>query len=151
MRHWLVKTEPSVFSIDDLKKVRVTHWDGVRNYQARNFLKSMKKGDLVLIYHSNNEPIGVVGMAEVIKEAYPDPTQFDKKSEYFDPTSSKENPRWLCPDLKFIEKFKRIVTLGELRADLKLKELILLKRGSRLSVTPMTAEEFRRIVKLANG
>jgi len=151
VKHWLVKTEPSVFSIDDLKKVKITLWDGVRNYQARNFLKSMKKGDLVLIYHSNDQPVGVAGMAEVFKEAYPDPTQFDKKSEYFDPASTKENPRWACPDLKYVDKFKRIVALQELREDPKLTNLILLKRGSRLSVTPVAADEFRRIVKLANG
>lgn len=151
MKHWLVKTESSVFSIDDLKKVKITLWDGVRNYQARNFLKSMKKGDLVLIYHSNDQPVGVAGMAEVHKESYPDPTQFDKKSEFYDATSSKENPRWECPDLKYVDKFKRIVTLQELRNDPKLKNLILLKRGSRLSVTPVAADEFRRIVKLANG
>lgn len=151
MKHWLIKSEPSVFSIDDLKKNKLTAWDGVRNYQARNFLKSMKKGDLLLIYHSNEQPVGVAGMAEIAKEAYPDPSQFDKKSDYYDAASTEENPRWECPDVKFVEKFKRIVTLQELRSDPKLSGLMLLKKGSRLSVTPVAPDEFRRIVKLANG
>lgn len=151
MKYWLVKSEPSVFSIDDLKKIKVTAWDGVRNYQARNFLKAMKRGDLLLIYHSNEQPVGVAGMAEIVKEAYPDPSQFDKKSEYYDAAATKENPRWVCPDVKFVEKFKRIVTLQELRSDPKLSGLMLLKKGSRLSVIPVAPDEFRRIVKLANG
>lgn len=151
MKYWLVKSEPSVFSIDDLKKIKVTAWDGVRNYQARNFLKAMKRGDLLLIYHSNEQPVGVAGMAEIVKEAYPDPSQFDKKSEYYDASATEENPRWVCPDVKFVEKFKRIVTLQELRSDPKLSGLMLLKKGSRLSVIPVAPDEFRRIVKLANG
>jgi predicted RNA-binding protein with PUA-like domain len=151
VKYWLVKSEPSVFSIDDLKKIKVTAWDGVRNYQARNFLKAMKRGDLLLIYHSNEQPVGVAGMAEIVKEAYPDPSQFDKKSEYYDAAATKENPRWVCPDVKFVEKFKRIVTLQELRSDPKLSGLMLLKKGSRLSVIPVAPDEFRRIVKLANG
>jgi predicted RNA-binding protein with PUA-like domain len=104
-----------------------------------------------IIYHSNEQPVGVAGMAEIVKEAYPDPSQFDKKSEYYDATATKENPRWVCPDVKFVEKFKRIVTLQELRSDPKLSGLMLLKKGSRLSVIPVAPDEFRRIVKLANG
>jgi len=96
MNYWLVKSEPYVFSIQDLKKDKVTYWDGVRNYQARNFLKEMKKGDTVLYYHSNEDPIGVAGVATIHKEAYPDPSQFDKRNKYFDPKATKENPRWFC-------------------------------------------------------
>lgn len=148
MSFWLVKTEPDVYSIDDLKRDKVTHWHGVRNYQARNFLRAMKKGEEVLVYHSNAEPPGIVGIATVAREAYPDPSQFEKKSEYFDPKASKENPRWFCPELKFKRKFKQIIPLDELRKIPALKGMVLLQRGSRLSVQPVSEKEWAVIVEL---
>ena len=141
-KYWLVKSEPTTYSIDSLKSDKKTLWDGVRNYQARNFLKEMKKGDLVLFYHSVTEPIGVSGVAKVSKEAVPDPTQFDKKSDYYDPDSKKDAPRWFCPELSFEKKFAKIVDRPSLVKDKKLSSMMLMQKGSRLSVTPVTKEEF---------
>ena len=149
MAYWLAKSEPDVYSIDDLKKDKVAEWDGVRNYQARNFLKEMEVGDEVLFYHSNAKPSGVAGVAKVAKKAYPDPTQFDKKSKYFDPKASKENPRWFCPDVKFVKKFKDVVSLDDLREQKSLNEMLVLKKGSRLSVQPVTKKEFETVLKIA--
>ena len=148
MRYWLVKTEPSVYSIDDLAKDGATDWTGVRNYQARNFLVEMRAGDKVLVYHSNAEPPGVAGVAEVSEEAKPDKTQFDRKGEYFDEKATVSKPRWFCPELQFVSKLKRLVPLEQLRAQPALSGMALLQKGSRLSVTPVTADEFQRIVKL---
>lgn len=149
MNYWLMKSEPDVFSIDDLAKRRVEPWTGVRNYQARNFMKEMKLGDQVLFYHSSAEHIGVAGLMSVAREAYPDPTQFDKKSEYFDPKSTKDKPRWEMVDVQFVEKFKALVTLDQLRGEPKLTGLILLQKGTRLSVIPVSAEHFKLILKLS--
>lgn len=149
MAFWLVKTEPDVYSIDDLARDQATGWNGVRNYQARNYLKAMQDGDLVLVYHSMSEPSGVAGVARVQRTAYADPTQFDKKSEFFDPAAKKDEPRWFCPDLAFVEKFSRFVPVGELRAVTKLKDMVLLQRGSRLSVQPVTKLQFDSVCKLA--
>jgi predicted RNA-binding protein with PUA-like domain len=150
MATWLVKTEPDVYSIDDLARDKVTDWTCVRNYQARNFLKAMAVGDEVLIYHSNAEPSGVVGIARVCAVASPDPTQFDKKSEYFDPKATKEAPRWFCPDLKFVRKLSRLIALDELRSCTTLAGLALLQKGSRLSVLPVSEKHFDTIVELAS-
>lgn len=150
MAYWLVKTEPSVYSIEDLARDKVTQWDGVRNYQARNFLREMQVGEQVLIYHSNEDPIGVAGLAIVNKKSYPDPTQFERLSEYYDLKSTKENPRWFGPDLKFCKKFKNVVELSVLREHSQLKDMILLQRGSRLSVLPLKNGEFKHILKLAD-
>ena len=150
MATWLVKTEPDVFSIDDFLRVKVTDWTGVRNYQARNFLMEMKDGDEVLIYHSNAEPSGVVGVAKVAAKASPDKTQFDPKSEYFEPKATKLAPRWFCPDLKFVRKFPRQVPLEELRKTKALDGLALLQKGSRLSVIPVSRKHFDTIVKMAS-
>jgi predicted RNA-binding protein with PUA-like domain len=150
MATWLVKTEPDVFSIDDFARVKVTDWTGVRNYQARNFLMSMEEGDTVLIYHSNAEPPGVVGLGTVHSKAYPDTTQFDPSSEYFDGKASKAKPRWFCPDLKFVRKFARQIPLNELRRTKALEGLTLLQKGSRLSVIPVSDEHFDTIVKMAS-
>ena len=150
MATWLVKTEPDVYSIDDLARDKVTDWTCVRNYQARNFLKAMARGDEVLIYHSNAEPSGVVGIARVCQVASPDPTQFDKKSEYFDPKATKDAPRWFCPDLKFVRKLSRLIALDELRNCTSLAGLVLLQRGSRLSVVPVSEKHFDIIVELAS-
>ncbi len=149
MAFWLVKTEPHVYSIEDLRRDKVTAWTGVRNYQARNFLREMAVGDLVLIYHSNAEPPGVVGIARVNNAAKPDPTQFDQKSDYFDSAASLEKPRWFCPDLVFSAKFIEIVSLESLRVQAGLEGLALLQRGSRLSVLPITAKHFQIILKMA--
>lgn len=150
MKYWLVKSEPEVYSIEDLRKEKKTAWTDIRNYQARNYLKEMSLGDLVLFYHSNAEPPGVAGIAKVCKLAYPDPTQFDPKSDYFEPKVSQEAPRWFSPDLQFVEKFRRLISLEELRGQASLSKLPLLQRGSRLSVHPVTQREFECIVALAN-
>lgn len=150
MNFWLMKSEPSVYSIDDLEKEKTTFWDGVRNYQARNFMRDqMKKGDQVLFYHSNTEPPGVVGIAEVAKEGYPDPTQFDKKSKYFDAKSKKEKPTWILVDIKFVKKFKEILSLESLKKVKGLEEMLLLKKGQRLSVQPVSAKEWKVVTGLS--
>jgi len=150
MRHWLIKSEPDVFGIDDLKKVKQEPWSGVRNYQARNSMwKDMKPGDLALFYHSNAKPIGIAGVAKVAGDAYPDPTQFDKKSEYFDEKSKAENPRWWLRDFEFISKFKEVLTLEAIKADPVLSEMVICQKGTRLSITPVEAVHFKRAVKLA--
>lgn len=150
MAYWLVKTEPTTYSIDDLKRDKKTHWHGVRNYQARNFLQKMEVGDTVLFYHSVVEPVGVVGIATVVKRAYPDPSQFEKKSEYFDPAARPDKPRWFCPDLGFKRKFAGTVSLKSLRELPGLSKMVLLQKGSRLSVQPVTEKEFEIIMKEAD-
>jgi predicted RNA-binding protein with PUA-like domain len=150
MAFWLVKTEPHVYSIDDLRRDTVTAWTGVRNYQARNFLKQMEVGDLVLVYHSNAEPPGVVGIARVKHVAKPDPTQFDRASEYFDPAASPDKPRWFCPDLAFSAKLSSMVSLEALRGKTSLSGLPLLQRGSRLSVLPVTEKHFEIIQSMGS-
>lgn len=149
MKHWLVKTEPDVYSIDDLKRDQKTEWTGVRNYQARNFLQEMRVGDMVLVYHSNAEPSGVVGVGKVARLAEPDPTQFDKSSEYFEPKATKETPRWFCPQIAFVKKLQVMVSLGDLRDTKALDGLLLLQRGSRLSVIPVSEKHFKKIVEMA--
>ena len=145
MDYWLMKSEPSCYSIDDLKRDRIGMWDDVRNYQARNFMRAMKKGDGALFYHSSCTVIGVVGMAQVAKEGYPDPTQFDEKSYKFDPKSTRENPRWTSVDLKFVTKFKQPVTLAQLKDDPAFSEMLVIRRGMRLSVQPVAKKHFERI------
>jgi len=147
MKYWLMKSEPDVYSINMLEKDQVTYWDGVRNYQARNNMKTMKVNDLVLFYHSNAKPKGIAGIAKVIKEAYPDFTAFDKKNKYFDPKSKTENPTWYMVDIQFIKKFKKVITLEEIKNNNKLNDMVLLK-NSRLSVQPVTKDEFEKILEL---
>lgn len=149
MAYWLVKSEPDVYSIDDFKRDRVTTWDKVRNYQARNFLRNMQVREEVLFYHSSTDPSGVSGLARVKKLAYADPSQFDKAGDYFDSKATPKEPRWFCPDIEFVRKFKKLITLDELRAESKLKNMLLLKRGSRLSVQPVSQAEFEKIMELA--
>lgn len=152
MNYWLVKTEPESFSIQDLaaSPQQTTFWHGVRNYQARNTLRDlMKLGDQVLVYHSNAEPSCVVGMATVVREGYPDFTAWDAKSEYFDAASSPENPRWFMVDLKLEQIFPQPLALDFLREQPALKEMELLRKGSRLSVQPVRKAEFATIMKLA--
>ena len=152
-KFWLVKTEPDSFSIDDLAaaKDRTTCWDGVRNYQARNSLREMKVGQRVLVYHSGGEAPAVVGTARVVREAYPDHTSWNKKDPHYDPKSTPENPRWFMVDLQFDEKFKRPLPLDELRGVAALAKMELLRRGSRLSVQPVSKAEFDTILKLAKA
>jgi predicted RNA-binding protein with PUA-like domain len=153
MSYWLVKSEPDVFSIDDLAAApkRMTHWDGVRNYQARNFMRDqMKRGDRVFFYHSNSAEPGIVGIAEVVREGYPDHTAFDARDPHYDPDSDPENPRWYMVDLRFERKLGRLISLRELKgyADGELDGLALLKRGNRLSVLPVTEKQWRFILSL---
>jgi predicted RNA-binding protein with PUA-like domain len=152
MNHWLIKSEPDVFSIRDLATVkrRTTHWEGVRNYQARNFLRAMRLGDRALFYHSNATPSAVAGVVEIVREAYPDPTAWNPKSDYHDPKASPENPIWSMVDVKLVEIFPREIPLDELRTVTALDGMELLRRGSRLSVQPVTAAQFRIVEKLGH-
>ena len=150
MQHWLIKSEPDVFSIDDLARVKREPWTGVRNYQARNFMwKDMQPGHLALFYHSNATPPGIVGVARVAGAPYPDETQFDLQSEYHDPKASREKPRWWLVDFEFVGKFPQILPLEALKADASLSEMTVCQRGTRLSITPVDASHFKRACKLA--
>jgi predicted RNA-binding protein with PUA-like domain len=149
--YWLMKTEPDVYSIDDLVKKGRGSWDGVRNYQARNHMRGMKVGDLVLFYHSSTEPPGVAGIARVSGEAYPDPTQFDPKDDHYDPKSIPSAPRWDMVDVEPVEKLPRYVPLEALKSDAALAGMLVAKRGMRLSVQPVTREHFRRVLALGRA
>jgi predicted RNA-binding protein with PUA-like domain len=149
-RHWLMKSEPSVFSIDDLGKApkKTTFWDGIRNFQARNLLRDeIKRGDGVLFYHSSADPPGVVGTALVVGEAAPDPSQFDRKSDKYDAAAKADDPRWFGVDIKLDQVFPRMVTLEEIRATPALAKMVLVQR-SRLSVQPVTESEWKTILRL---
>ncbi len=151
MRHWLIKSEPDVFSIHDLARVGREPWNGVRNYQARNFMwRDMQPGDLALFYHSNVHPPGIVGIARVAGPATPDLTQFDPTSEYYDPKAVRANPRWWLVDFEHVATFPQMLTLDELKADPELAGLLVCQRGSRLSVTPVEAAHFARACQLGN-
>lgn len=152
-RHWLFKSEPDVYSIDDLQRDGVTAWEGVRNYQARNFLRDdCAVGDLVLFYHSSTDPAGVAGVAKIVKAGYPDATALKKKDPHYDPKASKAdggNP-WVTVDLTFVQKFPRFVTLEALKAEPRLKDLLVIKRGQRLSIQPVSDADFQVIVKMGH-
>jgi len=151
-QYWLVKSEPDSFSFDDLlaSPNRTTRWDGVRNYQARNFMRDgMKLGDLVFFYHSSTDPAAIVGIAEVARESYPDPTAFDRKDSHFDPKSKQDAPTWMTVDLGAREALPRPITLAELRGVKGLEKMVLLQKGSRLSVQPVTEKEFEIVRRLA--
>lgn len=151
MRYWLMKSEPDVFSIDDLKAKKRSFWDGVRNYQARNFMMNdMTVGDMVLFYHSNAEPPGIAGLARVCETAKPDPSSWDKKSEYFDPKSTAQNPRWHAVTVEFVKKFDRIYTLDDIRKNKALQTMLVIKKGQRLSIQPVTKAEYDVVVQLQN-
>ena len=153
VNYWLLKTEPSTYSIDDLaaESKQTTCWDGVRNYQARNFMRDkMKVGDRVLIYHSNAKPPAVVGVARVVRQAYPDHTSWDPDDAHYDPKSSPENPRWMMVDIQLEFRFDEPIPLDQLRERKSLAEMELLRKGSRLSVQPVRKREFDTILKLAN-
>jgi predicted RNA-binding protein with PUA-like domain len=152
MQYWLMKSEPDTYGIDDLIKKSPAMWEGCRNWVVRNFMKDdMKIGDMAFFYHSSCVPPGVVGTMVVVSEAYADPTQFDPNSDYYDPKSKPEKPRWLVVDVKFVEKFPRMVTLAELREKEGLEQMLVNRRGQRLSVMPVTAEEWDIVCKMARG
>lgn len=151
-RYWLMKSEPGVYSIDDLERDRRTGWEGVRNYQARNFMRDeMKVGDLILFYHSSSEPPGVAGIAKVARAAYPDPSQFDRKSPYFDAKSDRSAPRWMMVEVELVEKLAAIVTLETLKNDPSLEGMLVTRKGQRLSVQPVDAAHFTRVLKLGKA
>lgn len=145
-----MKSEPTEYSVDDLARDKRAAWYGVRNYQARNFMRDeMRPGDNILFYHSSCPEPGVAGLAEVVGKSYPDVTQFDPKSQYFDPKATKEKPRWMLVDVKFKKRFKQIVSLSLIRREQNLLDMIILRPGNRLSITPVTRREFETIVRLA--
>lgn len=149
-KYWLMKSEPETYPIDQLKKDQKTWWTGVRNYQARNFMmKDMQIGDEVLFYHSNAEPPGIVGIAKVCALAQPDESQFDKKSEQFEPRATREKPVWFCVQIEFVKKFSKIISLTELKNNKSLQEMPLLQKGQRLSVQPVNAKQFESILKVS--
>jgi predicted RNA-binding protein with PUA-like domain len=152
MAYWLLKSEPESFSIDDLKRkpARTDAWDGVRNYQARNFLRDMQRGDLGFFYHSSCAVPGIVGTVQVVKTAYPDKTAFDPQSPYYDPESTPERPRWSCVDVQWVSTFENIMTLKSLKQIPALQTMALLQKGNRLSVMPVTMEAWAVISQLEN-
>jgi predicted RNA-binding protein with PUA-like domain len=150
MRFWLMKSEPDVYSIDDLERVeRPDLWEGCRNYTVRNFMRDvMKPGDLAFFYHSNADPSGIVGIMEIASEAFPDPTQFDPDSEYYDEKSPRDNPRWLAVNVTFQRKFARVIPLSELKQIAGLESMLVVQRGQRLSVMPVTPAEWETVLSI---
>ncbi|HHO69174.1 MAG TPA: EVE domain-containing protein [Gammaproteobacteria bacterium] len=151
MQYWLMKSEPDVFGIDDLKQApnKTDHWDGVRNYQARNMMRDqMKKGDRVFFYHSNCDEPGIVGIMEVVREGYPDHTAFDPQEKYYDPKSDPDNPRWYMVDVRYKRKLKRTIPLSELKQYEELQDCPLVRKGNRLSIMPITPEQWEFILSL---
>ena len=154
MRYWLFKTEPSVYSIDHLmkEKSQIEHWDGVRNYQARNFMRDdMRVGDKGFFYHSNCKEVGIVGIVKIVKEAYPDFTAFDPEEKYYDPKSDPDKPRWVMVDVQYIRKLKRTITLESLKNNPALADMALVRKGNRLSIMPVTKEEWNEILAMEKG
>jgi predicted RNA-binding protein with PUA-like domain len=151
MNYWMIKSEPDVFSIDALKTQRTSIWDGVRNYQARIYLRATAIGDLAFFYHSNTEVIGVAGLCAIVETLVTDPTQFDPKSQYFDPKSSKSEPRWQTVKVEFVEKFPAVITLDMLKAAFAPEELLVVRKGNRLSVMPVEVAAAEKLLKLARG
>lgn len=148
---WLMKSEPDVYSIDDLARDQTSPWEGVRNYQARNFMRdNMRVGDYVLFYHSNAKPPGVAGLGQVCRESYPDFTATDPDSKYFDPKTDPDNPRWMMVDVAFVAKFDELVSLNQLKEDPELAEMLVVQKGQRLSVQPVQEPDFVRVLNLAN-
>ena len=151
MNYWLMKSEPDCYSIDDLERDGTEFWEGCRNYQVRNYLRDeMSPGDMAFFYHSSTKPAGIVGTMKITSEAYPDPTQFDPESRYFDAKSSRENPRWFVRDIQFDSKFKRMVTLQELKETPGLEKMWVTKKGQRISILPVTPEEWKIVLDLVN-
>ncbi|WP_416306884.1 EVE domain-containing protein [Neptunicella sp. SCSIO 80796] len=153
MQYWLFKSEPDAFSIDDLAAMpnQTEHWDGIRNYQARNYLRDeVKLGDQVFFYHSSCKDVGIVGVAEVVKESYPDDSQFNPESNYYDPKANPDNPRWMMVDIKFKQKFDQILSLKQIKAMPEITEIGLVKKGHRLSIMPVTKQEWQFLYKAAS-
>ena len=150
-KHWLMKSDPDVYSIDDLERDQSESWEGVRNYQARNFMREMVEGDLVIFYHSNAKPPGAAGVGRICRKAYPDDTQFNKKSKYYDAKSKKEDPRWSLVDVEFVEKFGEPISLQALKDDPALDGMRVTQKGSRLSVQPVEKGHFKRVLKMAGA
>ena len=151
MQHWLMKSEPDVYGIDHLaaQPEQTDHWDGIRNFQARNMMRDqMQVGDQVFFYHSNCKPPGIVGIMEIARAAYPDPTAFDPEAGYYDPKSDPHNPRWLMVDVRLVRRLQRMISLEELRSHPELESMTLLRRGNRLSITPVSAEHWEFILGL---
>jgi predicted RNA-binding protein with PUA-like domain len=149
-RYWLLKSEPDVYSIEDLERDGTTHWDGVRNHQAKNFMRDeMQIGDRVLFYHSNAKPPGVAGVAEVVREGYPDFTAFDKEDPHYDPKSKKDSPTWFMVDVGFVERFPQVLPLDTLKAVPALEGMLVRRRGMRLSVQPVERKHFDKVVRMA--
>lgn len=149
MQYWLMKSEPDVYSIEDLETDKTTIWDGVRNYQARNFLRQMQPGDLVFFYHSNTNLYGIVGLMKITKNNINDPTQFELNSEYYDPKSSQKQPRWQTVKVEFIEKFSKLISLKILKQEFANTEFLVIKKGNRLSVMPVSDEVAEKIFCLS--
>lgn len=150
MNYWLIKSEPESYSIDDLKRDKKTPWSGVRSFQARNFMRDqMKIGDLALFYHSSVNPPGIVGLAKVASAPYPDPTQFEPKSPYFNPRATKDRPVWYVVDFLFVKKFKQEITLPELKASKSFSDMLVTQKGSRLSIQPVSEKHFEKILGLS--
>ena len=150
-KHWLMKSEPDVYSIDNLERDGRESWEGVRNYQARNFMREMVEGDLVIFYHSNAKPPGAAGVGRICRKAYPDDTQFNKKSKYYDAKSKKEDPRWSLVYVEFVEKFGEPISLQALKDDPALEGMRVTQKGSRLSVQPVEKGHFKRVLKMAGA
>ncbi len=149
MAYWLMKSEPDVYGIDDMQRDGREMWDSIRNYQARNMMRDdMKIGDEVFFYHSNCKEPGIVGITRVASKPYPDPVQFDKKSRYFDPKSSKDNPRWILVDVEFVRKLSRTITLAEIKAEKSFEDMILTRKGNRLSIMPVETKHWKKILSL---
>lgn len=150
-RYWLMKSEPGAYAIDDLERDGTTHWDGVRSYEARNFMQDMQVGDKALFYHSNAKPTGPIGIMEVVKEAYPDFTAWDPENKHFDPKTDPDDPRWFMVDVGFVERFPRTVALSEIKEDPALADMMLITRFRAPSVQPVEKHHFDRIVELATS
>ncbi len=151
MQYWLMKCEPEAYTIAQLARDQTTSWEGVRNFQARNFLRQMKLGDLALFYASNADPSGAVGVVEIARVAYPDPVQFQKGHEYYEPKAKPEKPYWYTVDVRYVEAFSRVVSLEELKRTPELKQMMVVQPGRRPSVQPVTKEEFEVVTKLGRG
>lgn len=149
MAYWLMKSEPDVYGIDDMQRDGREMWDSIRNYQARNMMRDdMKIGDEIFFYHSNCKEPGIVGITKVCSEPYPDPTQFDKSSNYFDPKSTEDNPRWILVDVEFVRKLARNITLSEIKSQKGLEDMILARKGNRLSIMPVEKKHWKKILSL---
>lgn len=151
MNYWLMKSEPDVYSLQDLQRDRQTIWDGVRNYQARNFLRSMQVGDLAFFYHSNTVPPGIVGLMQIVEPNLDDPTQFDRQSKYYDAKSTPQQPRWQTVRVEYVETFSQPLTLDQLRQQFTAEELLVVRQGNRLSVMPVPEAVAMRIVAIGRG